>query len=46
MSYMNLKKLIIILFSFLLNFSVLAEEIKIEDNNTEFNVYTLSLIHI
>ena len=37
---MNLKKLLIILFSFLLNFSVSAEEIKIEDNNTEFNVYT------
>ena len=36
---MKLKRLLIIIISFLFSFSLIAEEVKL-DNNTEFNVYT------
>ena len=37
---MNFKKLLIIIFSFLFSLFSQAEELKIDDNNTEFNVYS------
>ena len=37
---MNLKKLIIILFSLFFSFTLQAEDLKMENKNTEFNVYT------
>jgi len=37
---MNLKKLFIIVVCTSFSFCVLAEELKVDDNNTEFNIYT------
>ena len=37
---MNLKKLIIILFSLFFSFTLQAEDLKMKNKNTEFNVYT------
>ena len=37
---MNLKILKFLLLFFFINFSSSAEEFKVKDNNTEFNVYT------
>ena len=37
---MKFKKLLIILISFFFSFPLQAEELKIDNNNTEFNVYT------
>ena len=37
---MKINKIFLILISFLVSFSLMAEEIKLEDKNTEFNVYT------
>ena len=38
--FMNLKKLIIILFSLFFSFTLQAEDLKMKNKNTEFNVYT------
>ena len=37
---MNLKKLFIIVVCTLFSFCVMAEELKVDDNDTEFNIYT------
>jgi len=37
---MKINKIFLTLISFLVSFSLMAEEIKLEDKNTEFNVYT------
>jgi lipid A 3-O-deacylase len=37
---MKINKMLLIFISFLASFSLMADEIKLEDKNTEFNVYT------